>query len=250
MICGSGGLAKAAGAEPAGQMRDEKLHAVVAKSTLRSQHVKSTTCSDHFLTFRCRLAWQAQGIVHLVKSGQNVGAKTMAGVGRLKRICKDAFSVAGAVQETYLSEMLGGPGADFLRGVAFWSIRFSVLGRWFCSDFAWQVQHFVWPGITFSWQAQCFRQVEWNNRKTHWYEAVSSALNFPFLKEVWQNCFIFDVINFENWRSLADLFRFRCCQVPKLRTSRRTVWFLALSSSKIEEVPSNSCVFKLADRQR
>jgi len=34
MICGSGGsksrLAKAAGAEPSGQMRDEKLHAVVA----------------------------------------------------------------------------------------------------------------------------------------------------------------------------------------------------------------------------
>ena len=37
MICGSGGsksrLAKAAGAEPAGQMRDEKLHAVVAVRT-------------------------------------------------------------------------------------------------------------------------------------------------------------------------------------------------------------------------
>ena len=37
MFCGSGGskirLAKAAGAEPAGQMRDEKLHAVVARST-------------------------------------------------------------------------------------------------------------------------------------------------------------------------------------------------------------------------
>ena len=37
MICGSGGsksrLAKAAGAEPAGQMRDENLHAVVARST-------------------------------------------------------------------------------------------------------------------------------------------------------------------------------------------------------------------------
>ena len=47
--------------------------------------------------------------------------KTMAGVGHLKRICKDAFSVAGAVQETCSSELLGGPGADFLRGVAFWS---------------------------------------------------------------------------------------------------------------------------------
>ena len=43
MICGSGGskssLAKAAGAEPAGQMSDEKLHAVVARSTFRSQNV-------------------------------------------------------------------------------------------------------------------------------------------------------------------------------------------------------------------
>ena len=43
MICGSGRsksrLAKAAGAEPSGQMRDEKLHAVVAPSTFRSQNV-------------------------------------------------------------------------------------------------------------------------------------------------------------------------------------------------------------------
>ena len=53
----------------------------------------------------------------------------MAGVGHLTRICKDAFSVADAVQETCSSEMLGGEGADFLREVAFWSIRSSVLGR-------------------------------------------------------------------------------------------------------------------------
>ena len=43
MVCGSGGstsrVAKAAGAEPWGQMRDEKLHAVVAQSTCRSQNV-------------------------------------------------------------------------------------------------------------------------------------------------------------------------------------------------------------------
>ena len=50
----------------------EKVHAVVARSTFRSQNVKSTACSDHFLTFRCRFAWQVQGIVHLVKSEQNV----------------------------------------------------------------------------------------------------------------------------------------------------------------------------------
>ena len=138
MICGSGEsksrLAKAAGAEPAGEMRDEKLHAVVARSTFRSQNaqntsasdhfgscdvekvhavvarstfpsqnvqntsasdhfgscavekvhavvarstfrsqnVKSTPCSRHCWMFRCRFAWQAQGIVDLVKSEQNV----------------------------------------------------------------------------------------------------------------------------------------------------------------------------------
>ena len=76
MICGSGGsksrLAKAAGAEPSGQMRDEKVHAVVARSTFRSQNVQSTTCSDHFWAFRCRFVWQAQGILHLPKSEQNV----------------------------------------------------------------------------------------------------------------------------------------------------------------------------------
>ena len=45
MICGSRGstsrLAKAARAEPAGQMRDEKLHPVVARSTSRSQNVQT-----------------------------------------------------------------------------------------------------------------------------------------------------------------------------------------------------------------
>ena len=43
----------------------------------------------------------------------------MAGVGRWKRICKDTRRVAGAVQEAYPSDMLGGPGADFLKGLPF-----------------------------------------------------------------------------------------------------------------------------------
>ena len=51
MICGSGGsgrLAKAAGAEPSGQMRDEKLHAVVVRSTFGSKEAKDTSRSEHF----------------------------------------------------------------------------------------------------------------------------------------------------------------------------------------------------------
>ena len=50
----------------------EKAHAVVAQSTFRSQKCRKLTGSEHFWTFRCRFAWQAQGIVHLVKSEQNV----------------------------------------------------------------------------------------------------------------------------------------------------------------------------------
>ena len=52
--------------------------------------------------------------------------KTMAGVGHLKKICKDSFSVAGAVQETCSSELLGSPGADFLRGLHFGASNLQV----------------------------------------------------------------------------------------------------------------------------
>ena len=72
MIWGSGGsksrLAKAAGAEPAGQMRDEKLHAVVAQSTFRSQNVKNTRGSDHFWKLRCRKSARRCGAKHISKS--------------------------------------------------------------------------------------------------------------------------------------------------------------------------------------
>ena len=58
-------------------------------------------------------------------------SKTMAGVGDLKRICTDAFFVAGAVQEASSAEMFGAQGADFLRGVAFWRIKSSAMPRCF-----------------------------------------------------------------------------------------------------------------------
>ena len=91
------------------------------------------------------------------------------------------------------------------------------------------MQHFVGPGNTFSWQAQWFKQVESKNRKTHWYEAISSAFNFPFLKEVSPNCFVSDVVN-----------------LKKMRKSRRIASFLMLSSAKIEEVSLNCYVFDVA----
>ena len=57
------------GAEPAGQMRDEKVHAVVARSTFRSQNVQNTSASDHFwkLTI-CRKSARRCGAKHISKS--------------------------------------------------------------------------------------------------------------------------------------------------------------------------------------
>ena len=71
MICGSGGsksrLAKAAGAEPFGHMRDNKLHAVVARSTFRSQNVQSTPAPDHVWKLRCRKSVRRCGEKHICK---------------------------------------------------------------------------------------------------------------------------------------------------------------------------------------
>ena len=72
MICGSGGsksrLAKAAGAEPSDQMRDEKLHAVVGRSTFPSQNVQSKPGSDHFWKLRCWKSARRCGAKHISKS--------------------------------------------------------------------------------------------------------------------------------------------------------------------------------------
>ena len=103
MICGSGGsksrLAKAAGAEPAGQMSDEnctplwrkadfqvkmykthqcrttfgswdvkKVHAVVARSTFASQNVENTSAPDHFWKLQCQKSARRCGAKHISKS--------------------------------------------------------------------------------------------------------------------------------------------------------------------------------------
>ena len=72
MIWGSGGsksdLAKVAGAEPAGQMKDKKLHAVVARSTFPRQKVQNTPTSDHFWKLRCGKSARRCGAKHISKS--------------------------------------------------------------------------------------------------------------------------------------------------------------------------------------
>ena len=225
----------------------EKVHAVVARSTFRIQKRKKLPVSEHFWKLRCSKGVRRCGAKHISKSicakhhmfaplsrdcapcqkwakreAFVLFPKTMAGVGHLKRICKDAFSVAGAVQETCSSDLLG------VRALISWDqLHFGASDLQFWEDdFAWRVQYSVWPGITFSRQAQYFRQVEWKNVKRigtrpsalhstfHVWRKSRRIVSFLMLstskiEEVSQNCFVFDVVKFKNWGSLAELFRFQ-----------------------------------------
>ena len=61
-------LAKAAAAEPSGEMRDEKLHAVVARNTFQSrQNCEKLSGSEHFWKLRCRKSEQRCGAKHIWK---------------------------------------------------------------------------------------------------------------------------------------------------------------------------------------
>ena len=56
------------------------------------------------------------------------------------------------------------------------------------------------------------------------------------MKEVSQNCFVFDVVNFKKGGGLAELLSVWCGQRHKMRKSRRSAAFLMLSTWKNEEV--------------
>ena len=132
----------------------EKVHAVVARSTFRSQAWKNLKGYGALLDVQMPFCVAGDGDCASCQKWANregfvAVSKTMAGVGHMQRICKNAFSVAGTAHETCSSELLGGPGADFLRGIAFWSIRSSGLLRWLCATGAalrmtWH--HFFVPG--------------------------------------------------------------------------------------------------------
>ena len=217
---------------------------------LKKQHVRTTFWrSDVVLCGRrkglctCQKWVKREGFVAVSKTMAGV-----AGVGHLKRIWQDTFSVACAAQETCSSDMLGGPGADFLRGVAIWNIRSSRLLRWF----AWQVQHFVWPHDLASlfrgrrstldrWNRKVAKRIGRRPSALHstfhfWRKSrrIASFLMLPASKieKVSQNCSILDVVKFKKWGRLAKI-----------------VALLMLSSSKTAAVSQNSFVFKLADRQ-
>ena len=245
----------------------EKVHAVVARSTFKSQNVQSTPCTDHFWSFRCRFAWHAQGIVYLVKSDQTWGFCNISKSDGRRGTCEEDL------QRCIFR------GRCSTKGMFMRDVRRS--GRWFpergcilehqicrfpkmilrdrCSTSYDLASIFRGRRSTFDrWTRKIAQRIGTRPSALHsifhfWRKSrrIASFWMFSSLKfeEVLQNCFVLDVVNIEKWRSLADLLRFWCCQLWKMRRSRRIATFLMSSTLKNEEVSQNSSVFKLADRQ-
>ena len=157
--------------------------------------------------------------------------KTMVGMGHLKMICKNAFSVAGAVQKTCSWEMLGGQGADFLwfpqRGciLEYQMCRFAkMILRDRCSTSYDLASTFRGRRSTLDrWTGKIAKRIGtrlsalhstfhfWRkSRRIAWFFMIFMLSNSKN-EGVSQTCFVSDVVKFKKWRRLAELFRFGRC---------------------------------------
>ena len=214
-----------------GSWHVEKLHAVVARSTIPSQKMTGT---EHFWTFRCRLAWPAQGIVHLVKSEQDVRV--------LSHFQKpwQAWDIWRGSAKMHFAWQARSTRDMFIRDV-----RRS--GR-YCPERSCILEHQIFSFGRMILCDRCSTSYDLaslfrgrRNTLETWIRKIAtrigtrlSALHstFHFWRKSRRIASLFDVANFKNWGSLAELLRFWCCQLYK----------------QIEDVSQKSFVFKLAGR--
>ena len=297
MICGSGGsksrLAKAAGAKPSGQMRDEKMHSVVARRTFRSQDVQATPTSEHFWKLRCRKSTRRCGAKHVSKSkctkhtifepllevdmskkctplwreahvevkmlkaphvrttfgrsdvvsrGMRKGLCTLSKISKTWGFCGIYKNDGrhGAFKEDL--ESCISPGRHSTRDMFIRYVRRS--GRWF-PEKGCILEHQIFRfaklilrdrrstsyDLASLWHGKRSTLARWSGKIATLIGTRPSALHSTFhawrksrriasflmlstwnIEEVSQNCFLFDVVTFENGGSLADLLRFQACR--------------------------------------
>ena len=248
----------------------EKVHAVVARSTCRSQNVQNTPCSDHF--------WKL-----MLKSARSCGAKQIS-----KSKC-EKHHMPGPLLDVQMSLRVAGArdwghcsiskndgrrgtfeedlqrcifrGRRSTREVFIRDVRRS--GRWF-PERGCILEHQIFRFAKMILRDRCKTSYDlaslfrvrrstldrWSGKIVKRIGTRPSALHSTFRfwrksrrivsflmfstsknEEVSQNCFVLDGVKFQNWGSLADLLRFGCCQVPKLRKCRKIA---ALSSLQID----------------
>ena len=270
------------GSDTFGSCDVEKVHAVVARSTFPSQNVQNTSVSDDFWKLRCRKSARRCGAKHISKSkctkhhmfaplldveasfcvagardcapcqkwakreGFITFPKPMAGVGHLKRICKDACFRGGRTRDMFIRD-----------------VRRS--GRWF-PEKGCVLEHQIFRFAEMILRDRCSTSYDlasffrgrrstldrWSGKNAKRIGTRPSALHSTFYfwrksgrivsflmlstsktEDVLQNCFVFDAVKFKNWGSLAELFRFWRCQVQKMRKSRKKAAFSSLQIDRL-----------------
>ena len=215
----------------------KKVHTVVARRKNSSQNVQNTAFSDHFWKLRCWKSARPCGAKHIqgkmlktpharttfgrsdvVLRGRRKGLctlslrakrggflacpQTMAGLGHVKRIWKDAFSVAGAIQETCSSEMLGGRSAEKPEKRCVLEHQIFSVGKMILFDTGAALRMTL---------ASLFRGRRntldtWTRRNAKRNGTRPSALRstFHFWRKSCKIASFLDVVNVENWGSLAE----------------------------------------------
>ena len=165
--------------------------------------------------------------------------KTMAGVGHLKRICKDAFRVAGcSTKDMFIRDGRRSGRWFHERGciLEHQICRFAkMILRDRCSTSYDLASIFRDRRSTLDrWSAKFAKHIGTRPSALHstydfWRKSRRIALFLMLsnskIEEVSQNCFVLDVVKFKKWRSLAELLRFWCCQLRKMKKSRTVAWF-------------------------
>ena len=247
----------------------EKVHAVVARSTLPSQNVESASRSEHFWKLRCRKSARHCGAKHICKSKCTKHALVARSTFRSQK-CKNLWGY-GAFLDVQIVVLRGRR-----KGLCTLS---KVSKTWgFCSiskndgrrgTFDEDLQRWISRGRR-STRDMFIRAVR---RSGRWFPEKGCILEHQIFILRDRCSTSYDPLSFFRGRrssldgrsrkfqnalvrgcqlctqlsifegSLAESFRFWCCQLKKMKNSCRSALFLMLSSAQIEEVSQNCCVF-------
>ena len=232
------------------------MHAVVARSTFRSQNVQNTPAPDHFWKLRCRKSARRCGAKHISKSKctkhlcrTTFGSSDVVSRGRRKRLCSlSKASKTWGFCSISKKDGKHGTSEDDLQRCIFRGRRGTKdmfmrevgrSGRWFPER-----------GYILGYQKCRFAKMILRDRCSTSYDLASIFRGRRSALDRWsrksrnalargcQRCT--DLSIFEG--SLAEFFRFWCLDLRKMRKSRRIASFRMLSSSKNEDISQNCFV--------
>ena len=214
---------------------------------------KNATCSDHFWTSDVVARGRRKGFCTFRKVSKTGGFvmfcssfKNISRRGTFEEDLQRCISRGRRdTRETCSSEMLGGLGADFLRGVAFWCIRPLGFSKMILRDRCSTSYDLAWL-----FRGRRSTLDRWSREIAKCIGTRPSALHSTF--HFWRKSrriasfLMLSTSKIEEARRIAS---FLTMPSSKIEEARRIASFLTLPISKIEEVSQNCFVFKLAERK-